>query len=104
MKEIQEEVNGMIKKYDLESSIEIRFIDLVSEVGELGKELLKGNDYGKEEFSKTDNLESEIGDVLFSLICISNGLNIDLKNALDGVIAKYESRFLEKGNIGSFDD
>lgn len=101
MKEIQEEVNEIIKKYDLESSTEIRFIDLVSETGELGKEILKGNNYGKKEFSKTDNLQSEIGDVLFSLICIANGLNIDLKAALDGVITKYNARFSEKGNIGS---
>lgn len=101
MKEIQKEINEMIKKYNLESSTEIRFIDLVSEIGELGKEILKGNEYGKKEFSNTDNLESEVGDVLFSLICIANGLNIDLKSALNGVIAKYNSRFLEKGNIGS---
>lgn len=101
MQEIQEKVNEMIKKYDLDTSVEIRFIDLVSEVGELGKEILKGNNYGKNEFTKTDNLESEIGDVLFSLICIANELNIDLKVALDEVIEKYNSRFSEKGNIGS---
>lgn len=101
MQEIQEQVNELIKKYDLDTSVEIRFIDLVSEVGELGKEILKGNNYGKNEFTKTDNLESEIGDVLFSLICIANELNIDLKVALDEVIEKYNSRFSEKGNIGS---
>ncbi len=101
MKEIQEEINEMVKKYNLESSTEIRFIDLVSEIGELGKEILKGDAYGKKQFSKTDNLESEVGDVLFSLICVANGLNIDLKSALDGVITKYNCRFAEKGNIGS---
>lgn len=101
MKEIQEKVNDMIKKYSLDSSIEVRFIDLVSEIGELGKEILKSNDYGKTEFLKTNNLESEVGDVLFSLVCIANKLDIDLKDALDGVIEKYNSRFLEKGNIGS---
>ena len=101
MKEIQEKVNEMVKKYDLDTSVEIRYIDLVSEIGELGKEILKGNDYGKKEFSKTDNLESEMGDVLFSLICIANELNMDLKVALDGVIEKYNFRFAEKGNISS---
>lgn len=101
LQEIQEQVNELIKKYDLDTSVEIRFIDLVSEVGELGKEILKGNNYGKNEFTKTENLESEIGDVLFSLICIANKLNIDLKVALDEVIEKYNSRFSEKGNIGS---
>ncbi len=101
MKDIQEKVNKMIKKYDLDSSIEVKFIDLVSEVGELGKEILKGNDYGRSEFLQTNNLELEIGDAFFSLICIANGLDIDLKDALDKVLKKYNSRFIEKENIGS---
>ena len=101
MNSIQEEVNELIKKYNLESSVEIRFIDLISELGELGKEILKGNDYGKKDFCNTENLESEIGDTFFSLICVANGLNIDLKKSLDSVLAKYENRFVNNGNIGS---
>jgi len=101
MNDIQEKVNELVKQYNLETSTEVRFIDLVSEVGELGKEILKGNDYGKRDFGNTENLESEIGDVLFSLICVANGLNIDLSNALDGVLEKYNDRFSKKGNIGS---
>ena len=101
MDDIQEKVKEMIKKYNLESSNEIRFIDLTSEIGELGKEILKGNDYGKKEYCNTDNVESEIGDVLFSLICIANGMNISLENAIESVLKKYENRFLSNGNIGS---
>ena len=101
MKDVQEKVNELIKKYDLESSTEIRFIDLISELGELGKEVLKGNNYGKKDFCATENLESEIGDVFFSLICVANGLNINLKKALDNVLNKYENRFSNNGNIGS---
>ena len=101
MKDIQNNVNEMVKKYNLESPIEERFIDLVSEVGELGKEILKGSEYGKKEFCITDNVESEIGDVLFSLICVSNALDIDMKRALEGVLKKYDIRFSKKGNIGS---
>ena len=59
------------------------------------------HEYGKKDFSITDNAESEIGDVLFSLICVSNALNIDMKKALDGVLDKYNNRFSKKGNIGS---
>ena len=101
MQDIQEKVNELIKKYNLESSTEIRFIDLVSEIGELGKEILKGNDYGKKDFFNTDNIESEVGDVFFSLICVANDLNIDLTKALDKVLNKYENRFSNKGHIGS---
>ena len=101
MKDIQETVDNYIKKYNLESSTEIRFIDLVSGVGELGKEILKGNDYGKKDYCNTENLKSEFGDVLFSLICIANGVNVDLKQSLEEVLTKYEDRFSKKGNIGS---
>lgn len=101
MNEIQEKINKFVKKYNLECSNEIRFIDLTSEIGELGKEILKGNDYGRKEFSNTDNIESEIGDVLFSLICVANGANISLDKAVESVLRKYENRFLKNGNIGS---
>ena len=37
----------------------------------------------------------------FIKICVANGLNIDLKKALDSVLAKYENRFVNNGNIGS---
>ena len=101
MNSIQEKVDELIKKYNLESSVEIRFIDLISELGELGKEILKGNEYGKKVFCNTENLESEIGDTFFSLICVANGLNIDLQKALENVLNKYENRFSSIGNIGS---
>ncbi len=98
---IQGLVAEMVKRYGLEIQPELRHIDLVSEVGELGKELLKATDYGTKEFSKTDNMESEIGDVLFSLTCIANSLEINLEQALIGSMKKYQSRFNKKGNIGS---
>jgi len=101
MEEIQELVTKLEKEYNLETTSEIRVLDLVSEVGELSKEILKGNDYGKKQYEKTPNLENEIGDIMFSLICIANGMNIDLKQALNNVIEKYEKRFGENGHIGS---
>lgn len=97
----QELVSQMTKKYNLEISPELRYIDLTSELGELGKEILLSTEYGRNEFSATDNLESEIGDTLYSLICIANSLDINLSNALIKVLQKYEKRFFEKGSIGS---
>ena len=98
---VQETVAQMTEKYNLEISPELRYIDLTSELGELGKEILLSTEYGRNEFSATDNLESEIGDTFYSLICIANSLDINLSNALIKVIKKYEQRFSEKGNIGS---
>ena len=96
-----EEINDFIIKYNLNGSIEVRFIDLSSEIGELGKEILEGTNYGTRKFEKTDNLESEFGDVLFSLVCVANCAGVDLGHALKKVLKKYEARFNAKGHIGS---
>ena len=101
MKELQEEVLKFTQKYNLNGSPEVRYIDLTSEVGEIGKELLIGNNYGEKQFTKTENLESEIGDTLFSLICLSNEVNVDIEKALKVVIKKYENRFDKAGTVGS---
>ena len=101
MKTNKEKIFDYIVPNDLESSIEVRYIDLVSEVGELGKEILKSSHYGKESFSSTKDFELELGDVLFSLICVANSLNMDLDQAISNVLKKYHDRFSTKGNIGS---
>lgn len=94
-------VSEMVRRYKLETVPELRYVDLTTEVGEMGKELLKGSDYGKKQLEKTENLESEIGDTLFSLTCIANTLDIDLQTALVNVMKKYQKRFNKKGSIGS---
>ena len=101
MKELQEEVLKFTQKYNLNGSPEVRYIDLTSEIGELGKEILIGSDYGEKKFEKTGNLDAELGDTLFSLICLSNELNVDLDSALENVITKYENRFKLAGTVGS---
>lgn len=101
MKEVQAKVDNLVKKYNLESPIETKYIDLVSEIGELGKEIIEGTNYGSTQFEKTDNLEYELGDAFFSLICLANKLDMDLSEALDKVLEKYKNRFESKGNIGS---
>ena len=101
MKKMQILVSKMVEDYSLEISPEMRFIDLTSEVGELGKDILKGNSYGKRQCEKTMNFEDEIGDVLFSLICIANTMEVDLESSLNHTLAKYKKRFEEKSNTGS---
>ncbi len=101
MKDAQEKIREVVAKYNLGGDINVKYIDLTSEVGELGKEILKGNDYGTKEFEKTDDTAMELGDVLFSLICVANELGIDMEEALNAVLTKYANRFETKANIGS---
>lgn len=99
--EAQGIVMEFVKKQRLETNVEIRLLDLVSEVGELSKEVLKGNDYGKEQFTITPKWEEEFGDVLFSLICIANSTGINIEDSLNIALEKYKNRVRSKGSIGS---
>lgn len=101
IQEMQIRVAKMVKEFNLQTSPEMRFIDLSSEIGELGKEILKGSDYGKKIYKNTEELDSEMGDVLFSLTCIANELGVSLEKALLKIMKKYRKRFEEKGDIGS---
>lgn len=99
------EIQVLVKKFmydkNICSGVDIRILDLVSEVGELSKEALKGTHYGKKAFEKTIEWDSEMGDVLFSLICIANQTETNLEESLKFVIEKYEKRFKSKGDLGS---
>ena len=101
LSDLQNKVTDFVKNNELETSIEVRLIDLVSEIGELSKENLKISNYGKEEFQKTEEWESEFGDVLFSLICIANKTDIDLEKSLNKALNKYKKRSKLKGDISS---
>ncbi|HJZ24106.1 MAG TPA: MazG nucleotide pyrophosphohydrolase domain-containing protein [Candidatus Babeliales bacterium] len=41
---------------------------------------------------KTDHLEQEFGDAIYSLIYIANSFKIDLEKAVDQVLEKYKMR------------
>lgn len=101
LRDVQRKIDEFTRKKGITAQVETRIIDLNSEIGELSKEVLKGTDYGKKHFSITNDWKSEIGDVLFSLICIANESKIDLCDCLDIVLDKYENRFANNGNIGS---
>jgi len=67
--------------------------DLVEEIGELARiintlENIKKPKPGE----KINELEMEMGDVLFSLICLANYYKVDLTKALLKVIKKYDIR------------
>lgn len=99
--ELQQLVKKFCEDKNVNSSADVRIIDLFSEVGELSKEVLKGTDYGYKNFEKTEQWNGEVGDVLFSLICIANETDTDLEDCLMHVLEKYEERFSKKGELGS---
>ena len=98
---MQNRVLSFINQHNLNGDGTIRYIDLVSEVGELGKELLKAGGYEALVCRKNENMIEEMGDCLFSLFALCCALDIDSETALNIALSKYQMRFEQKGAIGS---
>lgn len=101
MASFQDRVNRFVEAHQLEIAVSARVLDLVSEVGEIAKEILKSTRYGQKSFQPTADWTSELGDVFFSLICIANSTGVNLEDALRQALRKYEQRFACKGDVGS---
>ena len=94
MKEMQQEVDKWISQfaegYWQPSSMTLR---LIEEVGELAREVNHrfGEKPKKPEEQETD-LELELGDILFILICFANAHGFDLSQSFRRVMDKYYQR------------
>ncbi|MGI6256045.1 MAG: MazG nucleotide pyrophosphohydrolase domain-containing protein [Acutalibacter sp.] len=102
MDTMQKKTAKVITQYALEKDPQVRMLDLSSEVGELAKEILKSTEYGTHSLKVTASLEEELGDCLFSLLCLSEALGLDGESALDKVLEKYRCRFGEQGTIDHY--
>ena len=103
MKKIQEKIKKFCKENNLESPAEHKVLDAMSELGEVAKEILKMSDYGRKPLKYKEEIKSELGDLLYSIITIANSFDVDLEEALNIVLEKYEKR-LKKGSAGSEND
>lgn len=66
---------------------------MIEEVGELAR--IYNHKYGdkpKKATEDPDNIEDEMGDILFDLICMANLEGVDLAKALDKVLVKSKTR------------
>lgn len=66
---------------------------ITEEVGELAREV--NHRYGekpKKREEAENSIEYELGDILFIVICFANSLGIDLEEAHDKVMAKFNTR------------
>lgn len=98
MKKIQKQVDDWVQQYKVPywQPLEI-MARITEEVGELAREL--NHRFGpKKKKSQEDKKEvgEEIGDVIFSLACLANSLNIDLEKSFDEVMEKCYSRDKER--------
>ena len=94
-------VQEFVDAHRLSSDANTRVLDLMSEAGELAKEMLKATEYGKRAFAPTDAWSDEIGDVYFALLCLANTTQVDLNDALAQALAKYAGRLAQRGDASS---
>ena len=97
---MQNKVKEFNKNFDSQPS-SVRMLDIVSEVGELSKEVIKSQNYGKKDFSVNNDIMLETGDVLYAILSFCNENNIDAEKCLDMVLEKYSKRFNLNGTLDS---
>lgn len=97
IKQLQETIDSWIKDKGVRYFNELtNMAILTEEVGELAK--IMARRYGEQSFKPTDkdNLEDEIADVLWVLVCIANQTNTDLTEAFRKNIDKKNKRDSER--------
>ncbi|PWW30339.1 NTP pyrophosphatase (non-canonical NTP hydrolase) [Cytobacillus oceanisediminis] len=94
MKELQTEVDTYISQFKEGYFSPLAMLARLSEeLGELSREV--NHHYGEKPKKSTEEekaIEEELGDMLFVLICFANSLNIDLEEAHDRVMKKFNTR------------
>jgi NTP pyrophosphatase (non-canonical NTP hydrolase) len=65
---------------------------VTEEVGELAREINDREGHKKKRTPDNTSLELELGDVLYSLVCIANYYHVDLNRAFKATLNKYTQR------------
>lgn len=94
MQEAQDKVDNWIKTYGVRYFNELtNMVLLTEEVGELARVIARK--YGEQSSKESDkkvNLEEEMADVLFVLICLANQTGVNLTDALKKNLEKKTQR------------
>jgi len=100
----QEKAVQFAQNHNLQYPVSVYALDLVSELGEVAKEILLATDYGQQAPQFTPDFSAELGDLLYSLCLLADAADVDLAQALAATLDKYDRRWQEKGQIGSQDE
>ena len=94
MKELQKQVDQWVAQYKIGYFKPLEILArLTEELGELAREI--NHRFGpkqKKASEKNQELGDEMADIIFTLICLANSLDIDLDNHFQRVMNKYNKR------------
>ncbi|WP_170289623.1 nucleotide pyrophosphohydrolase [Cytobacillus depressus] len=94
MKELQAEVDAYIGQFKEGYFSPLAMLArLTEELGELAREV--NHQFGEKPKKASEAekaIEEELGDMLFVLICLANSLNIDLEDAHNMIMNKFNTR------------
>ena len=96
----QRRVAEFVEAHDMETTAEFRLLDLLSELGELAKNVTESTDYGANPGAAAIE-EDELGDALFCLLALAESQGYDASEALDTALEKYEDRIADTGDASS---
>lgn len=94
LKDVQERVDAYISQF-VEGYFQpmTLVVRLTEELGELAREI--NHHYGEKPKKKDEpdgSIALELGDLLFVITCLANRLDIDLNQAFNDVMQKFETR------------
>jgi NTP pyrophosphatase (non-canonical NTP hydrolase) len=93
IEEAQAAVDQWIEKYGIRYFSELtNMAILTEEVGELARVMARK--YGDQSFKagENDNIDEELADILWVVLCLANQTGVNLTQALENSIAKKTSR------------
>ena len=94
MKKVQEQVEEWVQQYKIGYFKPLEIIArLTEETGELAREI--NHRFGpkkKKDTEDTKDIEEEIADIIFTLACLSNSLDLDMDRGFKSVMDKLYGR------------
>ena len=103
IKNLQTKVDNWIKKHGVRYFNELtNMAQLTEEVGEVAR--IVARKYGEQSFKKSDekiNLDDELSDVLFVLLCLANQTGVDLQKSFDKRLEQKAKRDHERHHSNS---
>jgi len=97
----QRRVAAFMRRHRLLHDPATHALDLISEVGEVAKQVLLATDYGRRPPQFRPELADELGDALYSLLALAEAGGVDGDDALRAALEKYQRRIEEREGAGS---